>query len=312
MLPEITSRDLAFCHTFNPDFLIQMLIVSGVLIWRAQISNSQFGIMEKEKIQSLPSMKYTAKLLNNNEFANKFIASVAVGRSSVYEAEEYQNLDLNQRNAFVVDRINDLAHNKIGDAKILTPRQISCPEYLRTHRRGLMASIRGIFSSTTLYHPASLIGGVNIAILNWLDFSTGFFQLANYSGIENAESLIWDWSKYNLPDFFECENFSTLDLLKIVFTYTIGNDVVNNLVFEDGIIVSKNDMNKLPFEEPIVISRNKPSFIKEIQFLGEENDPFLFSAAEQMRTIKKKERLFLETDKFLKIGKKNKNKNQNF
>lgn len=304
VLPEITYKDLLFAYTFTEDAVVDILVVSIFLLWRSQLSNSQSGVLEREKIQALPTMKYLAKQFNNNKYVVRFIATSSIQRSTMYEAEEYKVLDLTDRMQFIRLRIEDLSNNNYGDAKILTPRQISTKDHLRTHRRGLMANIRGIFSSNTLYHPGSIISGINVSIVSWSEAWQGLSQLYQYANIVNPEQELINWAQFNIKDFPNLGSLTVIDLIKLIFTFAIGNTVDNFLEFEDGIVVSKQEDNKLPIEEPFLLSRNKPSVIRDVEFIGDEDDPFLTSAVDQIKALKRKDRFIFQDEKRLKIQKK--------
>lgn len=305
VLPEITYKDLLFSYTFSEDAVIDILVVSVFLLWRSQLSNSQSGVLEREKIQALPTMKYLAKQFNGNKYVIRFIAACAIQRSTMYEAEEYKVLDLTDRVQFIRLRIEDLSKNNYGDAKILTPRQISTKDHLRTHRRGLMSNIRGIFSSNSLYHPGSIISGINISIVSWSEVWQGLSQLYQYANILYPEQELFNWATLNIKDFPNLNSLTIVDLIKLIFTFAIGNTTDNFLEFEDGIIVSKEDDNKLPIEEPFLLSRNKPSVIRDVEFIGDEDDPFLTSAVDQIKALKRKDRFIFQDERRIKIQKKN-------
>ena len=311
LLPEISANDILFCYTFNLDGLISIICIIGILLWRAQISNSQYGQINKESLQKLPSIKFTARLFRQNWFANKFIASAAINKSSIFDAELYQSLDSSGRMDFIKMRIDDLVLNKYGDSKLLSPHQICDDSYLRTHRRGLVSSICGIFASNSLYHPGSLVSGINVSTLTWSDFADGFLNLCDFVGINNVEQELRQWAQFNLQ-ISDFQTISFSELIKEIFVNGLLSNIKKPLLFEDGIFVSESQDNKTPLEEPINIIRNRPNLIKDIYFVGDSEDPFLSSAAEQIKLIKIKDRNFLRSNFSIKFDKKIRKKRNDY
>ena len=297
IFPEVETSDLSFALKFSRMPITAIMLLAFVLAWRAQIANSQTReSISKKDLQGLPSMKFTAKLFAGMSATKDFISAIAVAQSAFFDQQQYSSLSPEDRPEFISKRIDELSSS--GKAKILSPRQITCPEELIIHRKGLTAKICGIFQATSLYTPNIILKGSNISFLTFNQFIEILVESLKAMGIEEViEKLTHE--NVDKHDFNSKEK-SINEILPLIIRDHI-NEIAdaNNLIFEDGIIVSKDENNMVPLEEILMVTRNRPVLLTESP-VEESDDPFIQAALRQQSDL-------LKTDKSL-FNKKKKGK----
>ena len=215
---------------------------------------------------------------------------MAVIETSYHDQKEYTNTPIEKRSQFIKERIKEATSN--GKTKILKNRQINSYEDLLTHRRGLCAQTRGILQSTTLYDPESIIKRYNISHCTWDIFADAIEIYLQSFDIKSKEELI-NQAKINddgnINKYMEetlTENLTFAEIIKEIILNELDHQC-ENLIFEDGIIVSNNDTNTVPMESILPnIQRHKPAIM--VEFSSEETDDiFIASSLKQQNEMKK-------------------------
>lgn len=293
VFPEITEEDLLFAKKYIKNFISKFIVLAYTVCWRAQIAQTQTKeTISKKDLQGTPSMKYIAKLFNSVEDINDLLAAITVKQSSFFDQKDYVATPTEQRDKFVISRINDL--KSPGKSKLLSPRQISSYEELLVHRRGLMAKLRGKLQATTLYSPGSIIKGLNVSYLTWEQFVTLCTQTLENMDIKDPladlknELEITDKNTINNP----CE------ILTLSIRYSLhDSEDAKELNFEDGIIVTNEETNIVPLETIFKVTRLKPVILIE-SVLSDTDDIFIKSVKKQQAELMKSDKsLFLKEQK---------------
>ena len=304
-IPDISSEDYKFAANYWEHAISGFALLLYTLLWRAQIAHSQSsGSISKKDLQGVPSMRFTARLIGNNELIQGVLAAFAVFQSSFFDQAEYVKVPIEDRRTFIENRIKDITAP--GKAKILSARQINSYEDLIMHRRGLMAKCRGTLQASTIYNPTSIVRGISISHITWENFLEWFsFAIEKYiPESQSLENLLRYTISSYYPEIILANSENLKDLIKIIVDCNIYPESSEELSFEDGIVVSDDSKNKVPLEFILDLTRNKPAVLAELPSdIDTTNDPFLSSAVRQQREMKKKDQ-----DLFLGDNKKSRNK----
>lgn len=291
IFPGLNIREIEFAikHVDNP--LRSFLTLIIVLVWRGQIAYSQsLQGKNKKELLSVPSMKYTSKIISTNLDIQSILASIVIFRTSADELKfsDFISLSVKDRNSFISSKIFDLV-NSNGTAKILTSRQISSPEDLLVHRRGLLFQIKSLFQCGSVFDSGSLINNSNILHIKKhqiVQLLSNLFQEDFENSLCSLRTLYSKSSGTNSEDlsFKSGEELLNWFIIKFMFD---GSD---SLFFQDGISVSMDDDNLLPIEKGLPIKRNRPAeFPNSINF-DPGDDLFLKAAFSQLKDMKKESR----------------------
>lgn len=291
VFPGLNNKEVEFAikHLENPFKSFLTLII--VLVWRGQIAYSQslLGVNKKELL-SIPSMKYTSKLISTNIDIQNIAASVALFRTSAEELRfsNFISLSVKDRDAFIRSKISELL-NSSGSAKILTSRQISSPEDLLVHRRGLFFQIKSILQYGSVFDSGSLINGSNILYIGKYQIVQLFSILFREAFNDSLDLIKTIYTNYSGDkDSFSNSIEDLLNWFIIEFLF----DDSRSLHFQDGIIVSVEDDNLLLIEKGLPIVRNKPSEFPDLINFDPGDDLFLKAAFLQLKNRKKELKTF--------------------
>lgn len=296
MFPGLNIKEIEFAikHVENPMRSFLTLII--ILVWRGQISYSQSLSLQgknKKDLLSIPSMKYTSKIISTNSDIQSIIASIAVFRTSADELKfsDFISLSVKDRNFFISSRILELIKSS-GSAKILTSKQISTPEDLIVHRRGLLFQIKSLFQCGSVFDSGSLISGSNVLHIGKtqiIQLFSNLFQQDFEDSLYSLRSFYSNSCNISLEDSFSKSVEDLVDWFIIKFLF----EDCDGLIFQDGISVSVDNDNLLPIEKGLPIKRNKPAEFPNFLEFDPGDDLFLKAAFSQMKDMRKKNKSFI-------------------
>lgn len=247
-----------------------VFLIMFLTAWRAQITSclSSF-IQNKEEIQGLNSQRTIASLfLTDNPLVKRFFAGIAVMRTLYLNSEDLAQLNETEAKAYIGGVIDRLAETS-GRAQI-QPSKLVHPQLVDVHRRGIMAQIRGLIQAKGIHFPGELMLNLNPQLVTLKDVVAIWESMCLVIG-----------GPFNLQDIVgPCEDPYKQFLIKQLFSGTN-----NPFIFADNIKISVNPENLTPLEEGLPIERTLPIDPPEMEAPGEDANPFLKLAFNQLQEL---------------------------
>jgi hypothetical protein len=264
-----------------------ILVIMFLTAHRAQISMASLGILPKDKILQLESMKWNSRLLANAAELKRFYALVAICETLSQETENL--LPLNSAKA--AEYLDNLSEVLSQEAKPRNARVISnaaiTQENLNVHRHGKMAQYIGLLQAKPVFEPANIVKGAAVSVMGPGSFLDTALATLEKLEIQPLPETVTDSYAYFVREALKTEGTSESEAktkaLSYLLSYTLGWAADYVEIFDDAIGFG-SDNNLLPLEVILPISRPINTVAKNVPNLTEEqmNNPFLREAADQL------------------------------
>lgn len=278
--PGLTKRSIQLGDGLSPLY-IPLLILTLLLAHRAQISAASSGILQKDKVLTLPSIKWNSKIIANHPYLKSFYASMAIIDTLAYEQVSMRDMSVEETTEYLTGKIVSLSQQKKPKNARLVARSAINEKTIDAHRHGRIAQLIGLFQSKSVFDPASVFPSTPIANLSisqlLSSFNTTVDKLEIQRPPQDSEWATWIASAPN-PE--EAEVHAIECLIKREF-----NMDGEPIIFDDAIGFG-SDTNLLPIEkifnmERPITSVNPPGELSEAQ----KANPFLVAAVEQQKSL---------------------------
>lgn len=276
--PGLTKKSIQLCDGIYPLYF-PLLILTLLLAHRAQVSAASSGILKKDKVLTLPSVKWNSKNIANLSCLKRFYAAISILDTLSYEQDSLESLSIEQSTKYLQGKIEELSQQKKPKNARLVPIRAISEKTVEAHRHGRVAQLIGLFQSKPVFEPSSVFPNTPIANLSVSQLLASFNQTVDKLEIQrprnDSQWTNWIASSPN-PEQAEVH---ALELL-IQKELNIGTDPI---IFDDAISFG-SDNNLLPIEKPFNMERpissiSPPKDLSETQKLN----PFLVAAVEQKK-----------------------------
>lgn len=278
--PGLNKKTIKLADGVSPLY-IPLLFLTLLLAHRAQISSASSGILPKDKVLTLASIKWNSKQIANSPLLQKLYATLAIMDTLAFEQNEMIKMSPEESVKHLDGKSDILSQQKKPKNARLVPRGAINENTLEAHRHGKIAQYIGLFQSKPVFDPSSVFPNMALANLSISQLFSSFHETMEKLEIQRppagSEWANWIASAQN-PEEAE------IHALKCLIN-SILNMEGKPIIFDDGIGFG-SDTNLLPIES--VLNMERP--ISSVSPPGELNDaqkanPFLVAAVEQQKSI---------------------------
>lgn len=278
--PGLTKRSIQLGDGLSPLY-IPLLLLTLLLAHRSQISAASSGLLPKDKVLTLPSIKWNSKLIANSPELKRLYACMAIIDTLANEQESMKDKTVEETTAYLLEKIVNLSQQKKPKNARLVPKSAINEKTIEVHRHGRMAQLIGLFQSKSVFDPSTVFPSTPIANLSISQLLSSFNTTVEKLEIQRP-ALDSEWANWvaSAPNPEEAEIHALECLLKKEF-----NMDGDQIIFDDAIGFG-SDTNLLPIEKIFNMERPTTSVSPPGQLSEKQKEnPFLVAAVEQQKTL---------------------------
>lgn len=280
--PIFTIELIKLCNTIVSVYE-PLLILTFLLAHRAQITSATTGLLQKDKVLQLESIKWNSKQLANNPALKYLYAQIAIVSTIQFETNKLLEKTQEESAEILEQECKSLANEvKPKNARVLSNSALN-EKNLQTHRHGKIAQCIGLVQARPIFEPSNIFKGISMSNITLQQLANLFIETAEKLGIQPEENSIWSTAYANAPHPQTAAQTAAEAVLSHYLQIN-KEDENTKIIFDDAILFGTNN-NLLPLEE--VLNVERPQRSKEEQQniapLTEEQqkNTFLLAAATQ-------------------------------
>lgn len=182
IFPIFTVEALMLCNSIYPVY-DTLVILTFLYAHRAQITSATTGILQKDKVLQLESIKWNSKLLANNPHLKLLYAQLAMVSTIQFEAKDLLDKTQEESAEILLQKSRDLsAETKPKNARVLSNSALN-ERNLNTHRHGKIAQFIGIGQAKPVFEPSSVFKGIPMSNITVSQTAELFVETAEKLGI---------------------------------------------------------------------------------------------------------------------------------
>lgn len=278
--PIFTVEVIKLCNTIVSVYE-PLWVLTFLMAHRAQITAATTGLLQKDKVLQLESIKWNSKMLANNPALKLLFAQIAMVTTLQFEIQDIDKSE--EESAEILKEKCEVLSKEIKpkSARVLSNSALN-EKNISLHRHGKIAQCIGLVQARPIFEPSNVFKGISMSNITLQQLANLFVETAEKLGLQPEENSVWSNAYASAPDPKTAAETAAVAVLTHYLPIEKESDKPM-IIFDDALFFG-SDNNLLPLEG--VLHMERPQKSKEDQNIGpltddQRKNPFLVAAVNQ-------------------------------